>query len=78
MSVDIIADHFAKISNEYEPLNISAFPPNLKDALENPDSTNIPKLEEYQVYKRLCKAKKPNSAVPGDIPKRIPLNIIPT
>ena len=31
---------------------------------------NIPKLEEFEVFKKICKAKKPHSSVPGDI-KRI-------
>ena len=31
----------------------------------------VPRLEDYQVYTKICKAKKPNSTVPGDLPKRI-------
>ena len=35
------------------------------------DVSVIPKLSEFEVYKKLCKAKKPNSSVPGDLPKKI-------
>ena len=30
-----------------------------------------PVLEEYQVYEKLLKSKKPNSLVPGDLPVKI-------
>ena len=31
----------------------------------------IPRLQEYQVFKRICKSKKPNSSVKGDLPKKM-------
>ena len=31
----------------------------------------MPVLSEYQVYLKIMKSKKPNSCVPGDLPKRI-------
>ena len=70
-SAEIIADHFAAISRNYEPISLHNFPPNIKDALSHPDLSVVPKLEEYEVYKKICKAKKPNSTVPGDLPKKI-------
>ena len=70
-SAEIIADHFAAISRDYEPISLHNFPPNIKDALSHPDLSVVPKLEEYEVYKKICKAKKPNSTVPGDLPKKI-------
>ena len=30
-----------------------------------------PVLEEWQVYKKLQKSKKPNSVVPGDLPVKL-------
>ena len=70
-SVELIADHFAAISQEYDPISISAFPPNMKQVLSNPNCGEVPRLEEYEVFRKICKAKKPNSTVPGDAPKRI-------
>ena len=43
----------------------------MKNALLMPNLTNVPVLEDYQIYKKLRKAKKPNSSVKGDLPKRI-------
>ena len=31
----------------------------------------IPKLSLYQVQKKIIRSKKPNSSVPGDLPKKI-------
>ena len=62
-SAEIIADYFATISQEYEPINIDNFSPNIKHFLSQPNMADVPILEEYQVYKKLRKAKKPNSSV---------------
>ena len=70
-SAEIIADHFAAISQHYDPISIDNFQPNIKEALSQPNLSVVPQLEEYQVFKKVCKAKKPNSTVPGDLPKKI-------
>ena len=70
-SAELIADHFGAISMDYDPININNFPPSMSEAMSQPDVSVIPKLEEYEVYKKICKSKKPNSTVPGDIPKKI-------
>ena len=48
------------------------FPPRLKDKLligqTDPDK---PVLEEWQVYEKLRKSKKPNSIIPGDLPVKL-------
>ena len=66
-----VADHFAQISLEYDPINFDNFPPRMRTILSNPDRVSAPQLEEYQVYKRINKAKKPNSTVPGDLPVKV-------
>ena len=66
-----LADHFAEISGSYNPLNIDNFNPKLREALKSPDISVIPQLQEYEVYKRIQKSKKPNSTVPGDIPVKL-------
>ena len=70
-SVEIIADHFAVISQEYEPVTWNNFPPKMKLDLKSPEMSVVPQLQEYEVFKRISKAKKPNSTVPGDLPKKI-------
>ena len=70
-SAEKIADHFAAISQEYEPICINKFPPHLKQALSSPDLSVVPRLHEYEVYKKISKAKKPNSSVRGDLPKKV-------
>ena len=70
-SADIIADHFASISQNYDPINLANFPPRMRAELEQPDMSVVPCLEEFEVFKKICKAKKPNSIVPGDLPKKI-------
>ena len=72
-SAELIADHFAAISQNYEPIKLENFPPNIREALNKNKIilSVVPDLEEYEVYMKMCKAKKPNSVVPGDLPKRI-------
>ena len=70
-AVELIANHFAAISKEFSPIDLNNFSPKLRKALAAPDWSIVPKLTEYQVYKRICKAKKPNSSVPDDLPKKI-------
>ena len=71
MAAEIIADHCATISQDYDPIKVDNFPPNIRQALSQPDMSVVPRLEEYQVYKKICKAKKPNSSVKGDLPKKL-------
>ena len=71
-SVERIADYFSNISQEFEPLMLDKLPPNIRNSiLEAKDDTRIPKLEPYEVYYKILRAKKPNSVIKGDIPKRI-------
>ena len=70
-SVELIADHFSAISQDYDPINIDNFPAKMRYDLRHPDMSVVPRLEEYQVYKKICSAKKPNSCIPGVLPKKI-------
>ena len=70
-SAEKLADHFACISMNYEPINMSKFSPNVRAALSSSNFSEVPVLDEYEVFKKVSKAKKPNSSVPGDIPKKI-------
>ena len=37
----------------------------------HPDLDSVPKISEYDVYQKICKSKKPQSIVPGDLPKKV-------
>ena len=69
-SIEKIAEHFSKISQEFDPIDVSKLSPSLRLKLEKSDE-KIPIIEEYQVYKKITVAKKPNSSVPGDLPKKV-------
>ena len=67
-SAEALAEYFSAISREFQPLDVSQFPPAIKDELRRGhDEKNIPVLEEYNVYGKILRAKKPQSTVPGDI-----------
>ena len=70
-TAEILADHFSRISCEFEPLSVSELPPNVVDHLNTPDARNAPYLSLNSVYYRIQKAKKPNGVVPGDLPKKL-------
>jgi hypothetical protein len=63
-SVQQIAAHFAKISNEYEPIDNSQLPCYLP-------AQPPPQVTEYDVYLRLKRLKKTRSTLPLDIPDKI-------
>ena len=67
-----IAEHFSKISREFPPLDEKSLPDRVSKKIQNPESeSNVPKLFEHDIYKKICQATKPKSGVPGDLPKRI-------
>ena len=70
-SVEIIATHFSIISQEFSPLSLAELPPKLRDFLQNDNALLPPKLNSLDVYKRLVKAKKPRSQIPGDLPPKL-------
>jgi hypothetical protein len=71
-SAEIIADYFSSVSQEYFPFDITRLPPNVQSHLATrPADEIIPSLSVYDVYTKIIRAKKPNSTVPGDLPKKI-------
>ena len=69
--VEEIASFFASISQEYEPININDFPPDLRLYLTTPTDENLPILHEYKVYRRMKKARKPDSYVNGELHPKV-------
>ena len=66
-SAELIASHFSSISQEFLPLKVTNLPPNVQELLDDQNKDCVPLLSTYDVYKRMVKAKKPNSLVPGDL-----------
>ena len=64
-----IAEHFAAISNEYPPLNLSLLPDRVKARLN--DGSKAPLITELECYQKLKAAKKPKAVIPGDLPNTI-------
>ena len=61
---------FSQISQTVEPLDVEKLSPALRNAiLEGRMATNKPTVEQHSVYRKILRLKKPNSSVPGDIPK---------
>ena len=61
-----IADHYASISNLYEPLKSEDFP-----EYSDPSKFLHPKISPFKVSKIIRKMNKKAAAVPGDLPMRI-------
>ena len=60
-SADLLADHFSRISQEFDPIDIDLLPPNIKSELRKGRLEQAgPVLEELDVYKKVSKAKKTN------------------
>ena len=60
---DQIADHFASISREFRPINLTLLPDGVKARPK--DGTNPPVITEYECYLKLRAAKKPKAVIPG-------------
>ena len=68
-SAELIAEHFVSISAEYPPLNLDLLPDRVRQNLEIKSSP--PFISEYECYEKIRAAKKPQSGVPGDLPRDI-------
>ena len=64
-----IAEHFAKISAEFPPLNPTLLPDRVKVKLN--DGSTAPTITEHDCYAKMRAAKKPKSVIPGDLPTAI-------
>ena len=71
-SAERLAEYFSSISQEFDPICAENFPPWIKERLEiGRNDRKKPVLEDWQVYEKLGKAKKPNSLIPGDFPVKL-------
>ena len=71
-SANKIAAHFAAVSQEYSPIDVSRLPPAVQVKLsEQVSLSEVPRVSEYQVWEVLSKIRAPKSWVPGEIPGRL-------
>ena len=63
---EAIADHYATISQEYEPVSISHFP-----EFEKSKHMSYPKISRNKVEKTIKSMNKKAAGVPGDIPMKL-------
>jgi len=68
-SAERIALHFSEISQSFPPLSVQSLPQRVKDKLSSPGCA--PKVSEYEVYRKMIRAKKPRSGTQYDLPKEI-------
>ena len=68
-SAEKIAEYFATISIQYEPLCIEKLPRRVQLRLSSKSSP--PVITELACYEKIVAAKKPQSAVPGDLPREL-------
>ena len=66
-----IVSHFSKISQEYEPIQISDLNLEIQQKISQINKSDIPQVMEHEVYSKIKSTKKPNSSVREDIPKRL-------
>ena len=67
-----LADHFSAISQTVPPLDVEKFHPALRlEISKGRSQPNKPILSQHDIYRKLLRIKKPNSSVPGDVPKRL-------
>ena len=59
--------HFATISQEYPPLDVTSLPERVQTKLECVESP--PTVSDYEAYRQIRAAKKPRSGVPNDLPR---------
>ena len=71
-SIERIAQHFASISQEFMALDYKLLPADVQSKLDKQISeSDLPSIEEHEVYQKIKSTKKPRSSVPGDMPRRI-------
>ena len=68
-SAELIAEHFAEISQEFRPLLVSNFPARVQEKIES--SGSPPVVTEFETYKQISAAKKPKSGLSNDLPRKI-------
>ena len=61
---DAIAQHFASVSNQYEPVDFKQLPAFLP-------ALPAPQMEEHEIYLKLKRLKNTKSSLPVDLPNKL-------
>ena len=69
-SAECIANYFASISQEFQPLDQSTLPTRVQSKISGV-SHSPPVMEEYEIHQAIKQAKKPKSVLPDDLPRQI-------
>ena len=69
-SAEEIANHFSEISQEFPPLDETLLPEHVQKKLKD-QFPPPPVITESETLKKIKKAKKPKSGVPGDLPRLV-------
>ena len=71
-SAEKIAEHFAAISQQYQPMDVTKLPKYVRDIMEDTIYPfELPTLSDAEVWVKIENAKKPKVGVPGDLPKKL-------
>ena len=70
-SVELIANHFSKISQEFPAISVSNLSQGVQLKLQNRLKSKLPFVTRWSVKKMLMKAKKSKSGIQGDLPKQL-------
>ena len=76
-SAEKFADYFSSISQEYEPICVDKFTPNIRLQLEDGKTDKSKPVLDDWIYDKLKSSKKPNSTVPGDLPVKVIKELLP-
>jgi hypothetical protein len=68
-SSEKIADYFSSINKEFQPLDVNTLPNRVNSRLST--KSTPPTITEFECYQKIVAAKKPQSAVPGDLPSPV-------
>ena len=67
-----IAEHFSRVSREFPPLNSETLPDRVIQKISFPESeSQVPILDEYEVFAKIKAANKPKSGIRGDLLRRL-------
>ena len=69
--IERISDFFIAVSQEFPPLSLEQLSPETLQKLDDIQPSEIPIVEEYEIFQILEKAKKRKSSVPGDMPPQL-------
>ena len=69
--IERISEFFIAVSQEFPPLSLDQLSPETIRKLNEIQLSDIPQVEEHEIFQILKKAKKRKSSVPGDMPPQL-------